>query len=60
MIPDPTTEEGRKELKRRLDRIKKMDKGNVERAIANADDEPNGKLSAPNELDLRRNLKHDD
>lgn len=60
MIPDPFTEEGRRELQRRLERAKRSGDDDVDRSIAHADEEPGGKLTNPNELDIRRNIKSDE
>ena len=60
MKHDPTTEEGREQLRKILERRKAKDSELIRRAKENPDDEPAGKLTSPNELDLRRDRKNND
>jgi hypothetical protein len=60
MIPDPNTKEGQAEIERRLARRRAEGKAARERAIANAEDEPRGKLTSPSDLDRHKDRKNDD
>lgn len=60
MIPDPSTEEGRKEIKRRLRKADERCKTDVELWKSGEEVEPPGRLTDPTELDMRRDAKHDD
>ena len=60
MKPDPNTEEGRAEIRRILERRKQLDSDARRRSEESPDEEPFGKLTAPSELDLRRDRKNKD
>lgn len=60
MIPDPTTNEGKTEIERRLKKIRREAADARRRAYDNADEEPSGVLTNPNEIDFKRDLKNDD
>lgn len=55
-IPDPSTPEGMAEINRRLKKVKPLTKEEMERAIADADNEPSGMLTNPTEIDLWRGV----
>ncbi len=60
MIPDPTTEEGMAEAIRRAKKRKSEAEAARKRAKENPNEEPSGKLTIPNEIDLHRDRKKND
>ncbi len=60
MTPDPTTEEGMKIIAERIKKRKADAVGARKRALTDIDDEPTGKLTNPNEMDLYRDRKNND
>ncbi|HED16756.1 MAG TPA: hypothetical protein ENI64_08105 [Gammaproteobacteria bacterium] len=58
--PDPTTEEGRAEIAAILERLKPEAEEARRRSLIDVDDEPVGKLTIPNEIDLHRDRKEND
>lgn len=60
MIPDPDTEEGKKEIARRIKKIKKEAEKFRELAKNYDEDEPTGKLTNPSDIDRVRDRKNDE
>jgi hypothetical protein len=60
MNVDPTTPEGMAEIKRRAQKAKAYAKKMRELAEQCPNDQPSGKLTQPNELDLRRDRRGED
>lgn len=59
-VPDPFTEEGMAEIKRRIERRKKDAAAARERALDKPDEEPSGKWTQPSDLDRHRDRRGDD
>ncbi len=59
MKPDPTTEEGKKEIRRIFEKRKLEAKEARERSEQDVEDEPSGKLTNPYEIDIHRDRKND-
>lgn len=60
MIPDPNTKEGREEIARRVSKRKKELEVIKKRALEEVDDEPNGKMTFPNDLDRTKDRNQED
>lgn len=60
MIPDPDTEEGKKEIARRIKKIKEEAEKFRELAKNCDEDEPTGKLTNPSDIDRVRDRKNDE
>jgi hypothetical protein len=60
MTIDPTTREGLAEIKKRAKKTKEFAKKMRLIAEKNPDDEPTGKITRPNEMDLHRDRKNDE
>ena len=56
--PDPFTEEGMAEIKRRLERRKNDAAAAAARSLVEPDSEPSGFLTQPSEFDRYRDKKH--
>ena len=54
MKPDPRTEEGVEEIKRRLRKFNDDNDDVVKRSKTDVDDEPSGAMTTPSELDIKR------
>ncbi|WP_097458696.1 hypothetical protein [Mangrovitalea sediminis] len=60
MNPDPHTPEGMEEIRRRLAKRRAEAEEYRRRSEENVDEEPTGKWTQPNEIDLHRDRKNDD
>jgi len=60
MKPDPTTKEGRAKIDAILKSMSSEAEAARKRSETDVDDEPTGKLTIPNEIDMRRDRKNDD
>ncbi|MBL4799346.1 MAG: hypothetical protein JKY50_18230 [Oleispira sp.] len=58
MKPDPRTEEGVEEIKRRLRKLNYDHDDVVKRSKTDVDEEPSGAMTTPSELDVRRDRNH--
>jgi hypothetical protein len=54
MKPDPRTEEGAEEIKRKLRKLNYDNDDVVNRSKTDVDEEPSGVLTTPSELDIKR------
>ncbi len=60
MRPDPTTEEGKEEIRRVFDKRKFEAEDARNRSEHGTDDEPSGKLTNPSEIDIHRDRRNSD
>lgn len=61
MKHDPTTKEGKEEIKKQLDELKDEIKHYKELSEKDVDEEPTGPLTNPSEISIKRILKrHED
>jgi len=60
MRPDPTTEEGKEEIRKIFEKRKQEAEEARKRSEEVVDSEPYGKLTTPSEIDVRRDRKNTD